>query len=43
MLKQLNDNKLEIKNNYEFYKDFNAIKFLREVGKNFRMSSLLNK
>lgn len=30
-------------NNYQFYKEMNAIRFLRDVGKYFRMGSLMNK
>ena len=30
-------------NNYEFYKDMSAIHFLRDIGKHFRVSSMLAK
>lgn len=30
-------------NNYQFYNDMNAIRFLRDVGKYFRMGPLMNK
>ncbi|EGR28938.1 tyrosyl-tRNA synthetase, putative [Ichthyophthirius multifiliis] len=33
----------EIINNYEFYKNMNIIDFIRDIGKYFRMNTLLNK
>jgi tyrosyl-tRNA synthetase len=30
-------------NNYEFYKDMSAIQFLRDIGKHFRVNSMLAK
>ena len=39
------DSKIEpiIVNNYDWYKDFSFIKFLRDIGKYFRVSSMLSK
>lgn len=33
----------KIKNNYEFYQNLDAIRFLRDVGKYFRMGPLLSR
>ena len=30
-------------NNYQFYKDMSAIQFLRDIGKHFRVNSMLAK
>jgi len=32
-----------IMDNKEFYKDINILDFLRDIGKNFRLSSLISK
>jgi len=32
-----------MKNNYEFYEGMNAIRYLRDVGKYFRMGPLLSR
>lgn len=37
------NNSFKMKNNYEFYKDMNAIRFLRDIGKYFRMGPLLGR
>lgn len=42
-LKQILGEEVPILNNYEWYKDFNFITFLREVGKQFRMGIMLSK
>lgn len=31
----------KLRNNYDFYKGMNAVQFLRDVGKHFRLSALL--
>ncbi|MFN4174385.1 MAG: tyrosine--tRNA ligase, partial [Parachlamydiaceae bacterium] len=42
-LKDILGDDVPIVNNYEWYKDFNFITFLREVGKQFRMGIMLSK
>jgi len=34
---------VEFVNNYDFYKDFKVVPFLRDVGKHFRINSMLAK
>lgn len=36
-------NQFKMKNNYEFYEGMNAIRYLRDVGKYFRMGPLLSR
>ena len=35
------ENSIEVVNNYEWFKDFNILDFLRDVGKHFSMNSML--
>lgn len=36
-------NSYKIRNNYDFYKGMNAVRYLRDVGKYFRMGPLLSR
>ena len=36
-------NEIKYINNYDFYKDMSAISFLRDIGKHFRIGSMLAK
>jgi len=42
-IENLNKYGYKIKNNYDFYKNMDAIRYLRDVGKYFRMGPLLAK
>jgi tyrosyl-tRNA synthetase len=38
-----NDNEIMYINNYEFYREMGTLEFLRDVGKNFRINTMLSR
>ena len=42
-MSNINENHFTLRDNYDFYRDMNAIRYLRDVGKYFRMGPLLGK